>query len=98
LNSQWDRMTAVVADLVRRRVAVIATPSTTITVAAKAATPMIPIVFSVISQLGWTTQLVSVSKLLESAESFGFKGCGLIRPGGGRCGRLRTERNTIVIT
>jgi len=25
--------------------------------------------------------LVSVSKLLESAESFGFKGCGLIRPG-----------------
>ena len=42
--------------------------------------------------------LVSVSKLLESAESFGFKGCGLIRPGGGRCGRLRTERNTIVIT
>jgi hypothetical protein len=25
--------------------------------------------------------LVSVSKLLESAESFGFKGGGLIRPG-----------------
>ena len=24
---------------------------------------------------------MSVSKLLESAESFGFKGCGLIRPG-----------------
>jgi hypothetical protein len=27
------------------------------------------------------TPLVSVSKLLESAESFGFKGGGLIRPG-----------------
>src|SRR5262249_40259785 len=47
LNGQWDRMTAAVADLVRRRVAVIAMPSTTITVAAKAATPTIPIVFSV---------------------------------------------------
>ena len=42
--------------------------------------------------------LVSVSKLLESAESFGFKGGGLIRPGAAGCGRLRTERNTIVIT
>jgi putative tryptophan/tyrosine transport system substrate-binding protein len=50
LDNQFDRLPALMADLVRRRVSVIATPSSTlITIAAKAATATIPIpiVFSV---------------------------------------------------
>src|SRR6266436_1632290 len=48
LEGHFDRLPAVMADLVRRRVAVIATPNNTlITTTAKAATTTIPIVFSV---------------------------------------------------
>src|SRR6516165_12732563 len=48
LEGQFDRIPALVADLVRRRVAVIATPaSTPVSVAAKTATSAIPIVFGV---------------------------------------------------
>jgi putative tryptophan/tyrosine transport system substrate-binding protein len=48
LDGQFDRLRAVLDDLVRRRVGVIATPNNTlITTTAKAATPTIPIVFSV---------------------------------------------------
>jgi putative ABC transport system substrate-binding protein len=48
LDGQFDRLPALMADLVRRRVAVIATPNNTlITTTAKAATSTIPIVFSV---------------------------------------------------
>jgi putative tryptophan/tyrosine transport system substrate-binding protein len=48
LDSQFDRLPALMADLVRRRVAVIASPNNTlITTTAKAATATIPIVFSV---------------------------------------------------
>jgi putative ABC transport system substrate-binding protein len=48
LEGQYDRIPALVADLIRRRVAVIATPaSTPVSVAAKTATSAIPIVFGV---------------------------------------------------
>jgi len=48
LGGQFDRLQALMADLVRRRVAVIATPNNTlVTTTAKAATATIPIVFSV---------------------------------------------------
>jgi putative tryptophan/tyrosine transport system substrate-binding protein len=47
LEGQYDRQPALMADLVRRRVAVIATVGADATTAAKAATTTIPIVFSV---------------------------------------------------
>src|ERR1700757_2898794 len=49
MGGQYERVTSLVADAVRRRVAVIATPgSGPMALAAKAATATIPIVFSVI--------------------------------------------------
>ena len=47
LEDKYDRVPAVIADFVRRRVAVIATPLTVAALAAKAATTTTPIVFGV---------------------------------------------------
>ena len=47
LNGQYDRLPSLMADLVRRRLAVIATLNSAVSLAAKAATTTIPIVFGV---------------------------------------------------
>src|SRR5262249_19856656 len=60
LGDKYDRVPAVMADFVRRRVAVIATPLTAGSVAAKAATTTTPIVFGVAEdpvKLGLVTSL-----------------------------------------
>jgi putative ABC transport system substrate-binding protein len=60
LGDQYNRAPAIMADFVRRRVAVIASPNTLGALAAKAATTTIPIVFGVVEdpvKLGLVTSL-----------------------------------------
>jgi ABC-type uncharacterized transport system substrate-binding protein len=72
LQGQWDRMPAVVADPFRRRVAVIAALGSSLSVAARAATATIPIVFGVTEhpvRLGLVDSLARPAQPLTSAKA-----------------------------
>jgi putative ABC transport system substrate-binding protein len=73
LNGQYDGLPALMADLVRRRVAVVATPNNVGALAAKAATATIPIVFGVTEdpvQLGLVSSLARPGGNLTGSNFF----------------------------
>jgi putative tryptophan/tyrosine transport system substrate-binding protein len=80
LEGQYDRLPALMADLVRRRVAVIATPgSDTASLAAKTVTTTIPIVFGVAQDPGqaWSSRQPRPARRQRDRDQF-------FRRGGGR--------------
>lgn len=59
-EGQYDRLPALVTDLFRRRVAVIATAGTAPALVVKAATATIPIIFGVAEDLVWLGWLFNI--------------------------------------